>query len=146
MTKYEIMLVVSGEVDEPTANKTSNELTSVLKASNLEVKKLGLKPLAYEIKKNKHGYYFQINFESNDADSIKEFGRVARINKNVLRHLIINLEKDYGFKATNNSKKVARNQKRAEIHVKVQEELKRRAEERQAMLAAMAQENQNSGK
>lgn len=139
MAKYEIMLVVRGDIEENLANGVCDELASVLAIKDLNIKKHGLKPLAYEIKNNKHGYYYQINFDANDATGIKEFGRIARINKQVLRHLIINLEKDYGYRATINPKKVAKNQKRAEIHVKVQEEIKRRAEERQAMM--LAQEN-----
>ena len=144
MAKYEIMLVVRGDIEETAANTASDELISILKSTSPEVKKLGLKELAYEIKKVKRGYYYQINFDNNDADIIREFDRVARIKKEVLRHLVINLEKDYGYKAVNNAKKVARNEKRASIHVKIQEEIKRRAEERQAMLAA--QENQTSNK
>lgn len=144
MAKYEIMLVVRGDIDENAANKVCDELSSTLSASNLDVKKHGLKELAYEIKKNKHGYYFQLNFDSNESNGIKEFGRIARINKQVLRHLIINLEKDYGYKATLNPKKVARNEKRASIYVKVQEEIKRRTEERLAMLAS--QENATTEK
>lgn len=139
MAKYEIMLVVRGDIEENLANGVCDEPALVLAIKDLNIKKHGLKPLAYEIKKNKHGYYYQINFDANDATGIKEFGRIARINKQVLRYLIINLEKDYGYRATINPKKVAKNQKRAEIHVKVQEEIKRRAEERQAMM--LAQEN-----
>lgn len=144
MAKYEIMLVVRGDIEEAAANTVSDELISILKSTSPEVKKLGLKELAYEIKKVKRGYYYQINFNNNDADIIREFDRVARIKKEVLRHLVINLEKDYGYKAVNNAKKIARNEKRASIHVKIQEEIKRRAEERQAMLAS--QENQTSNK
>lgn len=138
MAKYEIMLVVRGDIDEADAVKTYNELANVLATDNLTVKK-ELRPLAYEIKKNNQGYYFQLNFDTEDTASIKEFGRIARINKNVLRSLIINLEKDYGYKATKNAKKIARNERRASIYTKVQEELKKRAEERKAAL--LAQEN-----
>lgn len=138
MAKYEIMLVVRGDIDEAEAVKTYKELSNVLIANDLTVKK-ELRPLAYEIKKNNQGYYFQLNFDTEDTTSIKEFSRIARINKNVLRSLIINLEKDYGYKATKNSKKIARNEKRASIYAKVQEELKKRAEERKAAL--LAQEN-----
>lgn len=143
MAKYEIMLVVRGDIDEIAANNVSNELISILKPTSPTVKKLGLKELAYEIKKVKRGYYYQINFNNNDANIIKEFDRVARIKKEVLRHLIINLEKDYGYKATNNAKKVARNEKRANIHAKIQEEIKRKAEER---LANSTQENSSFNK
>lgn len=93
MAKYEIMLVVRGDIEENLANGVCDEPALVLAIKDLNIKKHGLKPLAYEIKKNKHGYYYQINFDANDATGIKEFGRIARINKQVLRHLIINLEK-----------------------------------------------------
>lgn len=134
MAKYEVMLVVSGELEETKADKVCNELASIISAKDLKLNKLGLKDLAYEIKKNKKGYYYQLNFTSNDSNSIKEFNRLSRINKQVLRNLVINLEKDYGYKATINPKKIARNQKKAVIYSKVQEELKKKMEERQQQL------------
>lgn len=130
MAKYEIMLVVNGEIDEQLANKTCNDLNATLQNSNIKLTKHGLKELAYEIKKVKKGYYFQSNFENSDSALLKEYDRLAKINKNVLRNLIINLEKDYGYKAVNNSKKVAKNEKRKVIHERVQEEMRKRAEER----------------
>ena len=134
MAKYEVMLVVSGELEETKADKVCNELASIISTKDLKLNKLGLKDLAYEIKKNKKGYYYQLNFTSNDSNSIKEFNRLSRINKQVLRNLVINLEKDYGYKATINPKKIARNQKKAVIYSKVQEELKKKMEERQQQL------------
>ena len=134
MAKYEVMLVVSGELEETKADKVCNELASIISAKDLKLNKLGLKDLAYEIKKNKKGYYYQLNFTSNNSNSIKEFNRLSRINKQVLRNLVINLEKDYGYKATINPKKIARNQKKAVIYSKVQEELKKKMEERQQQL------------
>lgn len=130
MAKYEIMLVVRGDIDEEQANKVYSELSKELAVDNIQLTKHGLKELAYPIQKNNRGYYFQLNFDSSNTNGINEFRRLARINKNVLRHLIINLEKDYGYKATINEKKIKSNQKRAEIYAKVQEEIKRRNEER----------------
>ncbi len=138
MAKYEIMLVVNGEIDEQLANKTCDDLNETLQNNNIKLTKHGLKELAYEIKKVKKGYYFQSNFENSDSTLLKEYDRLAKINKNVLRHLIINLEKDYGYKAVNNSKKVAKNEKRKVIHERVQEEMRKRAEER-----LLAQQNLN---
>ncbi|MDE5617622.1 MAG: 30S ribosomal protein S6 [Ureaplasma sp.] len=138
MAKYEIMLVVNGEIDEQLANKTCDDLNASLQNNNINLTKLGLKDLAYEIKKVKKGYYFQSNFENSDPSLLKEYDRLAKINKNVLRHLIINLEKDYGYKAVNNSKKVAKNEKRKVIHERVQEEMRKRTEER-----LLAQQNLN---
>lgn len=130
MAKYEIMLVVRGDIDEEQANKVYNELSKELSVDNIQLTKHGLKELAYPINKNTRGYYFQLNFESDNTNGINEFRRLTLINKNVLRHLIINLEKDYGYKATINEKKIKSNEKRAEIYAKVQEEIKKRNEER----------------
>ena len=55
-------------------------------------KELGQKELAYEIKKHKSGYYFLINVESN-VDAINEFDRVALISEEIIRHLIVKLDK-----------------------------------------------------
>ena len=131
MAKYEVMLLVSGDLEESKANKISDDLASIISSTDLKINKLWLKDLAYEIKKNKKAYYYQFNFSSNDSNSIKEFNRLSRINKQVLRNLVINLEKDYGYRATVNPKKIARNEKRAVIYTKVQEELKKKMEERQ---------------
>ena len=53
---------------------------------------MGQRELAYEIKDCKTGYYFVINCEAEDK-AIKEFDRLALIDSNIIRHLIINKEK-----------------------------------------------------
>ena len=50
------------------------------------------KELAYEINKHKTGYYFLINVES-DAEAIKEFDRLATISEELIRHIIVKLDK-----------------------------------------------------
>jgi small subunit ribosomal protein S6 len=66
---------------------------------------------------------------------IAEFRRLALINKSVLRHLIINLEKDYGYRAINNPKKV----KVSEVKFKkFQERQERFKQERLAKEKAMS--------
>lgn len=128
MAKYEIMLVIRGDLDENKSKDTLNELTSVLKNENIKVTSLGLKDMAYEIKKLKKAWYYQLNFETTDQESLNEFKRLSRINKNLLRQLIINLEKDYGYKASINAKKIERNKKTAAITQKRNEERKQALE------------------
>ena len=53
---------------------------------------MGQKELAYEIKKHKSGYYFLINVES-DVNAINEFDRLATISEEIIRHIIIKLDK-----------------------------------------------------
>ena len=60
------------------------------KAKVLSSKELGQKELAYTIKGQKTGYYYLINVEANDA-AINEFDRLATLDENILRHIIIKL-------------------------------------------------------
>ncbi len=50
---------------------------------------MGMRNLAYEIKKNKRGYYYVIYFKSN-ANLIVELERNYRITEDVLRFIVIN--------------------------------------------------------
>ena len=52
---------------------------------------MGQRELAYEIKKFKTGYYFLYVVEAN-SEAINEFDRIAKINENVIRHLVIKVE------------------------------------------------------
>jgi small subunit ribosomal protein S6 len=97
MAKYEIMLVVDGTLDAATAQSSIKELINLInKTTDYKETDLGLKTLAYKINKLDKGYYFQYNFETETPSIIAEFRRLALINKSVLRHLIINQQKDYG--------------------------------------------------
>ena len=87
MKNYEIMFIVRPDVDEATVKGTVKSLEKILS------KELGQKEFAYEIKKFKSGYYFLYNIETSDDAAVKEFDRVARIDENVVRHLVINLDK-----------------------------------------------------
>ena len=96
MKNYEIMFIVRPDVDETTVKSTAQSLENVLtdhKAKITLSKELGQKEFAYEIKKFKSGYYSLYNIEANDDAAVKEFDRVARIDENVVRHLVINLDK-----------------------------------------------------
>jgi small subunit ribosomal protein S6 len=62
--------------------------------------------MAYSIKHQKSAYYLIYTFETEDSSKLLEFRRLANLNKDVLRCLIINLGKNYGYKASINDKKV----------------------------------------
>jgi small subunit ribosomal protein S6 len=111
MANYEIMLVLDGSLSIEQAQESINELVSIIdKSENYKFTDLGNRDLSYKIKNQTKGWYFQYNFSTNDSNVINEFRRLATINKNVLRQLIINLDKDYGARALMNSKKVAKSE------------------------------------
>ena len=94
MRKYEIMFIVKADVDEKTINDTEKAFEKVLtdmKSKIVNSKDLGQRKLAYPIKDQVRGYYFVLNVEASAA-AVKEFDRKARIDENILRHLIIKEE------------------------------------------------------
>lgn len=94
MNKYEIMFIVRPDMEEAEIKKTAEEMKKVLTdkgAKALEDKQMGQRELAYEINKFKTGYYYLYIVEAN-AEAVKEFDRVARINESLLRHLVVKVE------------------------------------------------------
>lgn len=94
MNKYEVMFVVRPDMEEAEIKKTAEDMKKVLtdaKAKIIEEKDMGQRELAYEINKFKTGYYFLYVIEA-DSKTEQEFNRVARINENLLRHIIVRVE------------------------------------------------------
>ena len=95
MKKYEVMFIVKPTLSEEEVNAVLNKYKKVLtdnKASITGETDMGQRELAYEIKKYKTGYYFLFVIESEDHSAAKEFDRVALINENIIRHLIVRVE------------------------------------------------------
>ena len=95
MTKYEIMFIVKTDIDEEARKNTVKALEKTLSDSKTTItlsKELGQKEFAYEIKKMKSGYYYLYNIETSSTEATKEFDRVAGIDENVVRHLVLKLE------------------------------------------------------
>ncbi|MCI7241208.1 MAG: 30S ribosomal protein S6 [Bacilli bacterium] len=96
MRKYEIMFIVKSDTTEEERKEIVSNLENAFtknKATITLSKELGQRELAYEIKKCKSGFYYLYNIESNDDAAVKEFKRLAKIEENVIRDLVINLDK-----------------------------------------------------
>lgn len=95
MNKYEIMFIVRADLEDKQVSEVATSFENVLKEykSKVEVKEMGQKKLAYEIKKQKNGYYFLFTVEA-PADAIKEFSRKAEIDENILRHMVVRLDEE----------------------------------------------------
>ena len=93
MKKYEISFIVRPDLEKDAVEKIAKELENTLVkngANVLSSKEIGQKELAYTIKGNKTGFYYLINVESENK-AIDEFNRIATIDENILRHIIIKL-------------------------------------------------------
>ncbi len=95
MKKYEIMFIVRPTISEDELKKTVENCSNILTSNGAkitEVKEMGQREFAYEMKKFKSGYYYLINLESNDDKAINEFDRLSFINNDIIRHLITKVE------------------------------------------------------
>lgn len=95
MNKYEIMFIVKSDLEEEARKNAVKTLEKTLTNNNATItlsKELGQKEFAYEIKKMKSGYYYLYNIETTTDAAIKEFDRVAGIDENIIRHLILKIE------------------------------------------------------
>lgn len=95
MTNYEIMFIVRPTLSEDEIKGVVTSFEKVLTdngAKKVNVKEMGQRELAYEIKKFKSGYYYVVTLEAADDKAIKEFDRLALISNDVIRHLVTKLE------------------------------------------------------
>ena len=95
MRHYEIMFIVRPTLSEDDVKKVVKEFSKIITDNGSKVtdeQSMGQKELAYEIKDFKSGYYYVFQVESKDDKAIKEFDRLALINKDIIRHLITKVE------------------------------------------------------
>lgn len=78
------------------ASTVESFLKSVFHDDFKKAEKLERTELAYEINKTKHAQYFLVNLET-ERKNIAEFIRLSNINKEIWRHLVVNLDTEKGL-------------------------------------------------
>ncbi len=93
MNKYESVIIIGQDVTEEgikaLITKFSDLINSDGKIEN--VQEVGRKKLAYDVKKNKEGYYVVFTFEANPK-LIAELERNYRITDEVIKFITVRLE------------------------------------------------------
>lgn len=95
MRKYEVMFVVRPDLESENIKKVAENMKEVLVsygAKVLDVKEMGQRDLAYEVKKYHKGYYYLFTIEAETSDATKEFDRLALISEDIIRHLIVRVD------------------------------------------------------
>ncbi len=90
MKKYEIMYILKADLDEAARKQEIEKLHAILvdKGSKItNVNEWGLRTFAYPINDMLKGYYVVIKVTAEVA-ALREFVRLAKIDQNVVRHLI----------------------------------------------------------
>ena len=94
MRKYEIMYILNASLEEAARNELMNTLHAIITDDGGEIDKIdewGIKEFAYRIEDMTKGYYVVVTFHSGN-EAVAELDRICRINQNVVRHMIVNLE------------------------------------------------------
>lgn len=90
MGKYEIMYILSAELDDAARKAEIEKLHALLAEQKLAVKNVnewGVREFAYPMNHITKGYYVVIKV-AGEAEGLEEFNRVAKLDKNVIRFLI----------------------------------------------------------
>lgn len=95
MRKYEIMYIVRPDIEDEAKQALIERFDNVLTTNGAEIiesKDWGKRRLAYEIEDYRDGYYRIIQTNAN-PEAVQEFDRLAKINDDIIRHIVIKDEK-----------------------------------------------------
>ncbi|MCR5332425.1 MAG: 30S ribosomal protein S6 [Bacilli bacterium] len=90
MKKYEVMYILKADLEEEARKAEIEKLHAILTSNGGQVTNVnewGLRNFAYPINDMLKGYYVVIKVTTDEV-ALKEFVRLAKINQNVVRHLI----------------------------------------------------------
>lgn len=90
MNKYESVIIINPNVDEETIKSLIERYTTLINSDGKveKAEEVGKKKLAYEINKNKEGYYVVFDFEAN-PNLIAELERNYRITDEIIKFIVI---------------------------------------------------------
>lgn len=93
MNKYESVIIINPAVEEEGMKSLIKTFTDLINTEGKveSVDELGKRKLAYEVKKNKEGYYVIFNFEAKPT-LITELERNYRITDDVIKFIVVRKE------------------------------------------------------
>jgi small subunit ribosomal protein S6 len=95
MRDYELGIIIHPDVDQSDVTEAVDQVGQYLSAGGGEVASVdvwGRRRLAYPIRKQKEGTYVFLQTQL-DPQAIKELERTLQLNEQILRYLLIRLEK-----------------------------------------------------
>ncbi len=94
MKKYEVMYIIRPNIEDEAKKALVERFNNVLSENGAEVaeaKEWGKRRLAYEINDFRDGYYMLLQVNS-EAAAVQEFDRLAKINEDIIRHIVVKKE------------------------------------------------------
>lgn len=96
MRNYELMYIINTSVDDEKRPAVIEKYKQIIVDNGGEIVKVdewGKRRLAYEVNKNREGYYVLMNFKSSTG-ACQELERLIKIDEEILKHLVIRLEEE----------------------------------------------------
>ncbi|KJY63328.1 30S ribosomal protein S6 [Bombilactobacillus mellifer] len=94
-THYEITYIIKPDISEDDKKALIDRFDQILKDNSAQVldsKDWQKRRFAYEINGYNEGVYHVVNVNAENQSAINEFDRLAKIEENILRHMIIKRE------------------------------------------------------
>lgn len=96
MRNYEVIYIIKTSVDTEQIPAVVEKYKQLLESNGGEIVKIeewGKRRLAYEVNKNREGYYVLMNVKSSTS-ACQELERILKIDEVILKYLIIRLEEE----------------------------------------------------
>ncbi len=96
MKYYETLYIVNPNFEQDRLDHVMQGVTKTVereKATIINHRIWGKKRLAYPIQKHKYGTYILLQFEAEDVSFLTEFDQFLKLDKSIIRHQTIRLEK-----------------------------------------------------
>ena len=93
MNKYESVIIVNPNLEEESVKNLIKKFSDLINTDGTvaSVEEMGKRKLAYEIKKQKEGFYIVFKFEAK-PELISELERNYRITDEVLKFIVVRVE------------------------------------------------------
>lgn len=117
LKKYELMVLIDSQKGEEISSIMSRveDIVKKTEATNIKVEDLGVKDLAYPIRKQSKGHYFILRFESTGLKN-KDIEKNFNMDEDIFRYIIIRDESEKilnKIKAKEEAKAVKRKEREA---------------------------------
>lgn len=95
MNKYESVIIINPKLEDEKIKALIENFSNLINKQGkvTSVEEVGMKKLAYEIKKNKEGFYVIYNFEAK-PELITELERNYRISDDVIKFIVIRKDEE----------------------------------------------------
>lgn len=93
--KYEILYIVRPDITEDAKKELIERFDAILTDNGTEIvesKEWAKRRFAYEINDYKEGYYHLVDCKAENSAGIDEFERLALINRDILRHMVVRID------------------------------------------------------